>query len=88
MIDGSGGCGSGWVIGVRADRIPPFGRFEFVRTLVPREIAGMTNVASHEHRDYLRALGCFIGTQAPFCWLLATHCWMKNIPSTPSYTFG
>jgi len=28
------------------------------------------------------------GTQAPLAALLATHCWMKYIPSTPSLTFG
>ena len=54
-----------------------------------------TSVAA-ENRDerratncfYLRARGCFIETQAPFCELLATHCSMKSMPSTPSLTFG
>ena len=31
-----------------------------------------------------RATSCFNGSQAASCWLLATHCWMKYIPSTPS----
>jgi hypothetical protein len=31
---------------------------------------------------------CWSGTQWPFCWLLATHCVMKFMPSTPSATLG
>lgn len=38
--------------------------------------------------SYRRALGCLSDSQVPSCWLLATACWMKNIPSTPSLTFG
>jgi hypothetical protein len=33
---------------------------------------------------YLRAWGYFSGSQAPFSLLLATHCWIKYIPSAPS----
>ena len=33
---------------------------------------------------YRRALGCLRGVQAPLFLLLATHCSMKYIPSTPS----
>ncbi len=34
--------------------------------------------------NYLRAVACFIGSHAPFSLLLATHCWIKYIPSQPS----
>ena len=37
---------------------------------------------------YFRARGCFSGSQAPLSALLATDCWMKYIPSTPSLTLG
>ena len=37
---------------------------------------------------YRLARLCRSGSQAPFSWLLATHCWMKYIPSTPSLTLG
>jgi|GEM_PF-6474843 len=37
---------------------------------------------------YFLAAGCFNGSQAPCSWLLATHCWMKYMPSMPSYTLG
>lgn len=33
---------------------------------------------------YRRAAGCFMLSQAPPSLLLATHCSMKNMPSTPS----
>ena len=38
--------------------------------------------------NYFRANLCFSGSQAPFSWLLRTDCWMKYIPSTPSFTLG
>ena len=37
---------------------------------------------------HLRLFGWRNGTHPPFCLLLATHCVMNSIPSTPSYTFG
>jgi hypothetical protein len=40
------------------------------------------------YRLHLRASSCFIGSHFPFSRLLATDCWMKNIPSTPSQTLG
>lgn len=33
---------------------------------------------------YDRANSWCIGNHAPFWWLLATDCWMKYMPSTPS----
>ena len=39
-------------------------------------------------RVYFRARACFNGSHAPPCLLLLTDCWMKYIPSTPSFTFG
>ena len=40
--------------------------------------------ASNTFSNYFRAAECSKGSQAPLFSLLATHCWMKNIPSTPS----
>ena len=42
----------------------------------------------HHLTPHLRARAWRSGTQAPLAALLATHCWMKYIPSTPSLTFG
>ncbi len=39
-------------------------------------------------RRYFLARLCRSGSQAPFSRLLATDCWMKYIPSTPSLTLG
>ena len=39
----------------------------FVRPLSDKKIEG-------QKIHYLRGAGCFIDSQAPFCWLLATHC--------------
>jgi hypothetical protein len=37
---------------------------------------------------YFLARLCFSGSQEPPALLLATDCWMKYIPSTPSLTLG
>ena len=39
-------------------------------------------------RAYFLARACRSGSHLPFSLLLATDCWMKYIPSTPSLIFG
>ena len=72
-------------------------RFLAVALLVGLVLAGCSvpmQVFLHPEADlgfsatYRRANGCFKGSQAPFSLLLATHCWIKYIPSTPSATLG
>lgn len=45
---------------------------------------GVNGRTLDEDAFYLRAPEYFIGTQAPSCLLLVTHCWMKYMPSAPS----
>jgi hypothetical protein len=64
---------------------------EFVR--IPKRSDGiLTNSATSKYGTpnvpYFLARLCRSGSQAPFSWLLATDCWMKYMPSTPSFTFG
>jgi hypothetical protein len=47
-----------------------------------------TTCAALGRAGYFRARLCESGSQAPSLWLLATACWMKFIPSTPSWTLG
>ena len=48
-----------------------------------RNAAGESCVKEPRNR-YFRLFAWRKGSQAPFCLLLATHCVMKSIPSTPS----
>lgn len=62
--------------------------FTNARRIVAHCRAFVGKNASGASYAYRRARPCFSGSQAPFCLLLSTDCWMKYIPSTPSLTFG
>lgn len=53
-----------------------------------KSIDGTIDASPATEYAYFRAAGCFIDSHAPPSLLDVTHCWMKYIPSTPSYTFG
>src|SRR5438105_3304918 len=52
------------------------------------ERSGAVRSASRLNGVHFRLFGCRNGSHCPFSLLLATHCVMNSIPSTPLYTFG